>query len=120
MESVNVPKDAQDVIERLLKLAHLIEISDHGAGKIVTATSFSNLPKVMSILQDIDIDKGLKLIPGLKGYTVSVWSRTATISYDPAILLPRFWEQFFQIRKNPSMEEKVRENFRALFENESC
>ncbi|AFM24896.1 hypothetical protein [Desulfomonile tiedjei] len=120
MESVNIPEEAQDVIERLLKLAHLIEMSDHTAGKIVTTTSFSNLPKVMSILQDVDIDKGLRLIPGLKGYRISVWSRTATISYDPAILLPRFWEQFFQIRRNPSMEKNVRENFRALFVNRSC
>jgi Zn-dependent M28 family amino/carboxypeptidase len=117
MQSVKIPKEAQDVIERLLRMAHLIEMSDHAVGKIVAKTSFSNLPKVMSILQDVDIDKGLSLIPGLKGYSVSVWSRTATINYDPTILLPRFWEQFFQIKGNPSIEESVRENFQALFEN---
>ncbi len=33
----------------------------------------------------------MRLIPGLKGYKLSVWSRSATINYDPSVLPVDFW-----------------------------
>jgi hypothetical protein len=114
MSAAHTSDEAKQAIEILLKLAHLVDMSDRVKGRIEAKVSFSALGKVMSILQGKDVDKGLKLIPGLKGYELSAWSRSATIQYDPNVIPEDLWDQFCAIRKDPSVEGAVRERLYAL------
>ena len=117
MSSVNTPEESKQAIEILLKLAHLVEMTDHVSGKIEAKVPFSSLGKVMAVLQGSDVERGLRLIPGLKGYEVSTWSLSATITYDPAVIPTDLWDHFCAIRKNPSEEGAVRERLYALLSN---
>jgi hypothetical protein len=115
MPCADVSTEVEKAIGVLLKLARLVEVTGHSQGRIETRVSFSNLPKVLELLHEVDVDRGLRLIPGLKGYDVSVWSRSATINYDPGVLPADFWHHFGTIRKDPSVEAVVRKRLHALF-----
>lgn len=117
MSAVNAPEEAKQAVETLLKLAHLVEMTDHVKGKVEAKVPFSALGKVMSILQGSDVERSLKLIPGLKGYDVSTWSLSATIKYDPNVIPTDLWDHFCAIKKNPSEEGAVRERLYALLSN---
>jgi hypothetical protein len=119
MTCANVSAIAEEAIGVLLKLAHLVEVTGHASGKIETRVSFADLPTVLALLRGVDVDRGLRLIPGLKGYEVSVWSRSATIAYDPTVLPVDFWNHFGTIRKDPSVEGVVRERLHALLPKDS-
>lgn len=117
MADAHESRKAVHAIETLLKLAHYVELRDHVRGRIETRVSFSDIPKVLALLQELDADGGLQLIPGLMDYEVSAWSRSATINYDPSILPGDLWDDFCAVSKNPSLEETVRERLYAVFEN---
>ncbi len=116
MTCANVLNEVEEAIGILLKLAHLVEVTDHARGRIETRVSFADLPHVLTLLQGIDVDRGMRLIPGLKGYKLSVWSRSATINYDPSVLPVDFWYRFGTIRKDPSVEAVVQNVSRAVTE----
>jgi hypothetical protein len=113
----NASKDVEEALGMLLKLARLVEVTGHDRGRIVTRVSFTDLPHVLDLLRGVDVERGMRRIPGLKGYDVSVWSRSATISYDPDVLTDDFWNLFRTIRKDPSVEEAVRARVYALLPN---
>lgn len=119
MPYARVSKEAEQAIEALLKLARFVELQDHIRGRIVTRVSFSDIPRVLALLQDVDVNRGLQLIPGLKDYEVSAWSRSATIRYDPTVLPMDLWNDFCTIRNDPSLERTVRKHLYALFENQA-
>jgi hypothetical protein len=114
-----VSREAEVAIETLLKLAQYVELRDHIPGRIVTRVSFSHIPQVVGLLQGLDVNRGLQLIPGLKDYEVSAWSRSAAITYDPTVLPMDLWNDFRTIRNDPSLEGAVRKRLYALFENHS-
>jgi hypothetical protein len=117
MPDTQVPTETKPAIEALLKLAHYVELRDHVSGRIEMRVSFANVPKVLAILQDLDIDRGLKLIPGLKDYEVSAWSRSAVIRYDPRVFPMDLWNDFCTIGNDPAKEEALRERLLSLFGN---
>ena len=119
MSHAPVSKEAEQALEVLLKLAHYVELRDHIPGRIETGVSFSDLPKLLGILLGLDVNRGVQLIPGIKDYEVSAWSRSATITYDPNVLPMDLWDDFCAIRKDQSLEGTVRKRLYALLENHS-
>lgn len=119
MSHAPVSKEAEQAIEILLKLAHYVELQDHTPGRIETGVSFSDLPKILGILQGLDVNRGLQLLPGIKDYEVSVWSLSAIITYDPNVLPMDLWDDFCSIKKDPSLEGTMRKRLYALLENHS-
>lgn len=114
MFSDKTSENAKHAIEILLKLAHLVDVTDHVDGRIVARTSLTSLGKVMAILQGHDVERSLRLIPGLPGYEVSAWSRSATINYDATVIPKDFWDHFRAIGNDPSAEGVVRERLHLL------
>jgi hypothetical protein len=112
-----VPREAEQAIETLLKLAHYVELIDHTRGRIATRVSLSNIPKVLGLLQGLDVNRGLESMSGLMDYEVSVWSRSATIKYDSNVLPMDLLNDFCAIRNDPSLEESVRRRLYSLFES---
>lgn len=119
MSHAPVSKEAEQAIEVLLNVAHLVELRDHIPGRIETGVSFSDLPKLLGILLGLDVDRGVQLIPGIKAYEVSAWSLSATITYDPNVLPMDLWDDFCSIKKDPSLEDSLRKRLYALLENHS-
>lgn len=119
MANAGVSREAANAIEILLKLAHHVEMGNHIRGKIETWVTFAHLGTVVGILQGLDIDSGLRLIPGLKGYEVNVWSRSASIRYDPGVFPMDLWNDFCSIREDPSREGTVRQRLCALVRDRS-
>lgn len=117
MSSTQIPSEAEQAIEILLKLAHYVERRNHTPGRIETRVSLSNIPHVLALLKDLDIDRGFQVIPGLQDYEVSAWSRSATIKYDPKVLSAELWNDFCKIGRDPALEDSVRRRLYALFEN---
>ena len=99
MPSVEVSTEVGDAVEVLIKLAYFVEPAGHANGKIKARVSLADLPKVLSLVRGVDVDRGLRLIPGLKSYELSVWFRSATIEYDPEVLPSEFWHHFFALRQ---------------------
>ena len=120
MPSVGLSNEAIRTIDLLVKVAHCVEPVDHVGGRIKMRVSLSNLPKLLALINDTDLDEGARSIPGLKGYEVSAWSMSATIRYDPSVLPLDLWDEFCAIRKNSSAETSFRERFFALLEEHSC
>ena len=117
MPSVEVSTEVGDAVEVLIKLAYFVEPAGHANGKVKARVSLADLPKVLSLVQGVDVDRGLRLIPGLKSYELSVWFRCATIEYDPEVLPAEFWHHFFALRQNPSEEWRVRDHLSGVFDN---
>jgi hypothetical protein len=108
------PGNTLRAIDILLKLAHLVEVTGHEDGKIEAKAALTSLGKVMAILQGSDVEQSLRLIPGLIGYEVSAWSRSAIIKYDPRVIPMDLWDQFRAIRKDPAVEGIVRQRLQNL------
>ena len=111
-----VPREAEHAIELLLKLAHHVELRDHSSGRMEIGISFSSIPKVLALLQGIDVGKGVQAMPGLENYEVSAWSRSAVINYSPSVLPMDLWNDFCAIRHDPSREEAVRQRLYDVYE----
>jgi len=117
--SNETPKDAMEVVELLVKVARCVEPMDHVAGRITVGVSLFNLPKLLTLVGDMDIDDGARSLPGLKGYEVNAWSLSATILYDPHVLPVELWDDFCSIRNDPIAESSFRKRVLSLWENNS-
>jgi hypothetical protein len=114
-----ISKHARETLELLVKVAHCEQALDHVRGRIRMGVSLYNLPKLLALVRDIDLDQGTRLIPGLKSYEINAWSLTATILYDPKVLPFELWNDFGSIGKNPDAESSFRDGVMKLFENNS-
>jgi len=119
MCSAALSKEAADVIELLVKIAHYVEPVHHGGGRIKMRVPFSDLPKLVTLVAGIDVDESARSIPGLRSYEVSPWTMSATIRYDPGVLPVDLWNDFCAIKTDPGAETSFRERFLALLENHS-
>ncbi|MGO9569293.1 MAG: hypothetical protein ACLP5H_17290 [Desulfomonilaceae bacterium] len=79
MNSPNMSTEAEQMIDFLLKLAHYVEPLEHVSGRIRMRVPVTHLTSVMALLGGMDVDNGVKSIPGLEGYEVNPWRRSATI-----------------------------------------
>ena len=117
--SSEIPNDLRGTIDLLVKVAQCVEPLDHVAGRITLGVSLFTLPTLLTLIGGVDVDQGARSLPGLKGYEVSVWSMSATISYDPRMLPVDLWNDFCSIRDNPDAERSFRERVTSLIENNS-
>lgn len=106
---------AAEGVGLLLAIAPFVQKSAHEPGKIKLSMSLLDLPKLMNLLKGVDLDAKLSQIPGLKKYEVSSWTRTATVTYDPAILPVDLWEDFCRIRDNPEVAPEVEKRLMETF-----
>jgi len=112
-------QEAMRTIDLLVKIAQCLELVQHVAGQIRLRVSWSGLPKLLTLLDGIDLNQGARTIPGLKGYDVRAWSMSATIRYDPKVLPSDLWNDFCAIGKHSSAETSFRSRFLELLENHS-
>lgn len=105
---------SSQAIELLTNIARFVEPVNHKSGRIEVSVSFSNLPKLMSAINGVDIKSTLSLIPGLKKYSFSSWSLSATINYDVQILPFELWNDFCRIKTNPEVEQIFREKLYSI------
>lgn len=89
--------EVQRALDLLFGLAPHVSIVQHAPGTIQLRIAFSALGRLISGLGSLTSSHGgvLNAIPGVKGYTVSAWSLTATVDYDPLLLPPDLWDQLF-------------------------
>jgi hypothetical protein len=98
----------EKTVDLLLQLAQYVEPLEHVSGRIKMRVPLSNLVSVVTLLNGVDVEKGVQSIPGLKGYDFNPWLRSATIRYDPDVLSADLWDDFCAIRENPSAEGLMR------------
>ncbi len=120
MSCPKMTREAEQTIDVLLKLAHYVEPLEHVSGRIKMRVPLTNLSNVMTLIGGIDLERGVKAIPGLKGYNVNFWLRSATISYDPNVLSFDLWNDFCTIRENPSAERLIRDRLFSVFQTHSA
>lgn len=120
MTCPKMTREAEQTIDVLLKLAHYVEPVEHLSGRIKMRVPLTNLSNVMTLIGGIDLERGVKSIPGLKGYNVNFWLRSATISYDPNVLSFDLWNDFCTIKENPSAEGFIRDKLLSLFQTHSA
>jgi hypothetical protein len=111
--------EAKQTVDFLLSLAHHVEPLEHVIGRIEMRVPLTHLPSLMTLLSGIDVENGVKSIPGLKGYDVNTWHRSATIRYDPNVLPFDLWNDFCTIKQNPSAETSFRERLLSVFDTHS-
>ncbi len=115
MTSDKNTKEAEETIDSLVKLARYLEPLEHVSGRIKMSVPLTHLTSVMALLGGIDVERGVKSIPGLKEYNVNLWSRSATINYDPNVLSFDLWNDFCTIKQEPSSERLLRDKLRSVF-----
>ncbi len=115
--SSEIPKHARETLELLVKVAHCVKPLDHVSGRIRVGVSLYNLPKLLTLVGDINADESAHFIPGLKSYEINAWSLSATILYDPKVLPSELWDDFCSICTHPDAEASFRERVLSLFEN---
>lgn len=120
MSCPKMTREAEQTIDVLLKLAHYVEPLEHVSGRIKMRVPLTNLSNVMTLIGGIDLERGVKSIPGLKGYNVNFWLRSATIRYDPNVLAFDLWNDFCTIRENPSAESLIRDRLFSVFQTHSA
>jgi hypothetical protein len=120
MSSPKMTREAEQTIDVLLKLAHYVEPVEHVSGRIKMRVPLTNLTTIMALLGQIDLETGVKSIPGLKEYDVNLWLRSATIKYDPKVLSFDLWNDFCTIRENPSAERLMRDKLLSVFQAHSA
>jgi hypothetical protein len=113
-ESVNSAITAVNV---LTEVARYVDPVKHQNGNIQMSVSFKNLAGLLSVISTIDLDAFKKSIPGLKDYTVSTWTLSATIQYDPDVLPSNLWNEFFRIKSDPAAAQTFRQGLLAVIEN---
>jgi hypothetical protein len=119
MNSNNMKREAEQTIDFLVRLAHCVEPLEHVSGQIKMRVPLAHITSVMALLSGVDVESGVRSIPGLKGYEVSPWFRTATIRYDPNVLSFDLWNDFCAIRQDPSVEKSIRGRLLSVFETHS-
>lgn len=116
MSSFNRNREAEQTIEVLLKLARYVEPLEHVTGRIKMRVPLANLVSVIALLNEVDVEKGVQSIPGLKGYELNPWLRCATIRYDPNVLSSDLWDGLCSMKENPSTEKLIRSMLIAVFQ----
>lgn len=119
MNDYNVSMEAEQTIDFLLQLARYVEPLEHENGRIRVRVSLTHLTSVMALLGGVDVTSGVRTIPGLEGYEVNPWLRSAIIRYDPKVLSFELWDDFCAIRRNPSAEQSMRDRLLSIFQRHS-
>ena len=105
-------------IELLIMVAQLVEPVKHRNGRIKLKVPLANLPKFISTLGAVDVERLVALVPGLKDYRVNPLLRSATIEYDPSVLSRDLWEDFCRIKSDGGRAEKVRNRLISIIGRE--
>ena len=69
----------------------------------------------MADVSDIELDKGRRIIPGLKNYEINAWSLSATICKTLRCCLRELWDDFCSMSKNPDAGSSFRSRAMKLF-----
>lgn len=108
--------EVERALDLLFGVAPHVSIVHHVPGAIQLKIAFSALGRLISGLGTLTSSGGemLNAIPGVKGYTVSAWSLTATVDYDPVTLPPDLWDQLFADNRQGDSLTAVQERLRNL------
>jgi hypothetical protein len=107
----------EQAIELLMELARYIEPGKHAPGTITMRVPLTNIGKVYSMLESMDLHKALEGFPGYKRHETSVFSRSVTITYDPVLLPYELWQDYCKIKKAPELAASVLERLRKIVDN---
>jgi hypothetical protein len=106
---------SQQAIAVLMKLAQYVELLGHVPGRITMSIPLMHLPKLISFLQGVDLDKEVGSLPGYKNHTISLFSRSATIYYDPSVIPYDLWEDYCAIKTRPQFAKAVSDRLWMIF-----
>ena len=110
--------DAEQAIELLRKAAHLVERRNHTTGRITLGVRLVDLPRLLTLVDGMNIEKETGRVPGMKGFRVHPWSLSATIEYEPSILPYDLWEDFCRVKEDPSEEDPLVNRLKEIFASE--
>ncbi len=101
-------------IDLLIQVARLVEPVKHEPGSIELRIGFFDVPKIVPLLNGMQVAKEAQGIPGILGYKVHILSTSATIAYDPEIIPFDLWSTFCQIKTEPQAEKAFRAHLKQL------
>jgi hypothetical protein len=107
--------DAEQAVELLKNAARIVERRNHTEGRITLGVRLIDLPRLITLVDGLNVEKEAARIPGMKGFRLHPWSLSATIEYEPSILPYDLWEDFCRVRQDPSVEAPLLLRLREIF-----
>ena len=103
--------DREELMDRLIELAHQTIIVHHIPGRIRLRVKLSGL----LLAQQMEVADLVSRFEGILEARANLAARSIVFTYDPATITPALWEQLVNRNKDPSTQNSVKKELGRLF-----